>query len=302
LSRADPSKVIDALVAQSYENGWDPEKDLPWDAAIDPDRFEVPDTAALSASLPAYRRLGKAQKSWLKRRELASHLSCLAYGEQRAAVLAAETALIEPNQDPTAMWFLATLMADESKHFATLDRYLSKKAEASYAPTPSLEKVFAALTRARDYELNLFVGQVVLEGTAASLLSSLLIGVKEPLLRELLRRILRDEARHMKFAHLFAGSTMHAKMDPRRRRAMEEILFEAAVAGASCLLPLPVWDELDLDRKKCIPAAVNELKRRGVIRFYTHVIGRRLARRGFPADKLEQMLERMLEGRLRAAG
>jgi hypothetical protein len=301
LSRAEPSKAIDTLVAQAYENSWDPEKDLPWDAANDPDRFEVPDTAALSASLPAYRRLGKAQRAWLKRRELASHLSCLAYGEQRAAVLAAETALIEPNQDPTATWFLATLMADESKHFAVLDRYLSKKAEASYAPTPALEKVFAALTRARDFELNLFVGQVVLEGTAASLLSSLLLGVKEPLLREMLRRILRDEARHMKFAQLFSGS-MHAKIDPRRRRAMEEILFEAAVAGASCLLPLPVWDELDLDRRKCIPAAVGELKRRGVIRFYTHVVGRRLARRGFPAAKLEQMLERMLEGRLRAAG
>jgi hypothetical protein len=167
-----------------------------------------------------------------------------------------------------------------------------------YEPHPALESVFGALEELGDYELNLLVGQIVLEGTSASLLWSLCAGVGEPLLRGLLQRILRDEARHIRFAGACASV---ARPSTRRRRVMQEVLYRAAFAGAASLLATDVWQELGLGLVQCRSVAVDELARRGVLRFYTRVITRQLARRGFPTDELARRLERRLEVELRAA-
>ena len=45
-------------------------------------------------------------------------------------------------------------MADEAKHFAVLNRYLTEKLEAIYPAHPSLIAVFSALSEARDCLVN----------------------------------------------------------------------------------------------------------------------------------------------------
>lgn len=295
---ARPEQIA-LLVQRAYDDGWNPETDLAWQTSVEAASVEVPDRASLSSPLRDFKALSRDQQSWLKRCEMASHLSNLAFGEGRAATLAAETTLLCPEPDGSDTWFLGTLMADESKHQAVLSRYLREKLQIAYAPHPVLKEVFSELTHARDYGLNLFVGQVVLEGSAASLLTSLLMGMDEPLLKSILQRVMRDEARHMKFAWL-AGVPSLKEMSVNRRRRMENLLFEAAVAGAASLLPLRAWEDSGLDTRSCVPAAVDELIRRGIVRFYTRVMTAQLRRRGFPSERLEGKLDRLLESRLRS--
>lgn len=292
------AEVLAQLVRRAYAEAWDPEVDLAWDRRVEWDATSVPDRVSLLAATPACRRMAPRAREALKRREMASHLSALAYGEARAVPLAAQTALLLGPLPAEAAGFLGTLIADEAKHHATLSRYLSQKLRARYPPPALLERVLGALEAERDAGLNLLVGQVILEGSAASLLATLVTGVREPLLHDLLRRILRDEARHMRFVREVARPGPRHLVPGWRRRA-EAILFDACAAAAACLLAPAVWQEAGLDGPACRAAAVDELRRRGLVRFFARVAVGQVRRHGFPADRLERRLEDRLVARLR---
>ncbi len=289
---------ISSLAEHAAARPWAPDA-LPWESAVDWAAVSIPEGASVLARSDVVRAMSTSERARLRQREMASHLAALANGERKAVNLAAETVLLCPEEEVEQRWFLGTLLADESKHDLALHRFLSEKLAWTVRPHPVLDALFATLTEERDYELNLLAGQVVLEGAAASLLNGLLLGVDQPLLRELLRNIGRDEARHIRFAH--AVSAPLAEMSPARRRRMEEVLFEAAHAAVVSLVPDDAWEELGLDRGLARAASVDALRERGVLAFFTKVLARELGGRGFPADDLRASLERHLEARLRQA-
>ncbi len=292
--------AVERLVMLAHQHAWLP-ADLPWPE--EPSRaalaLEISDPACLVSRLPEFRKMSRPQREGLKRSELASHLGTLAFGEGRAVTLAGDTVLLSNPEDGLARWFLGTLLADEAKHFLVLRRYVEEVLQRRVHPHGPLEVVFQQLAAEHDYALNLLVGQVVLEGAAASLLSSLLLGTREPLLRELLKRIGRDEARHMRFAHL---AFVHSEeLTPARRRRMEEILFEAAYAALASLLAERTWEEFGLPRAHAREATLEALRERGVLTYYARVLARQLAQRGFPVEDLGHSLETRLAQRLREA-
>lgn len=282
----------------AYRHSWHPDA-LPWDRDQGQDVQSFPDAMSLLARTAAFQAMNRDQRLALKRSEFASHLSALADGERRATKLAGETVLLAPEDDADGQAFLGTLIADEAKHFSVLRRYVEAKLEHEMGPHPALEQVFNALYGEHDYALNLLVGQVVLEGAAASLLNSLLVVSREGLLRELLRRISRDEARHMRFAYL-ASALEHQELSRARRRRIEELLFEAAWAAAASLVAVPTWDEFDLPREEATDVTLEALRQRGVFAWYTRVVIRQLSRLGFPTARLARDIERHLEEKLRA--
>lgn len=285
------------LIEAAYAGAWAP-GELDWRRPVTWEDVHVPSMSSIIERDPQLAGLNREERADARRAEMGLHLSALAFGEDRATSLAAQTLLLAPEHATDQRWFLGTLIADEGKHFEVLRRYLDEKLHGYHTHNPALEVVFQALGETHDYDLNLFAGQVVLEGTATALLASLLGGVHEPLLRDLLRRVLRDEGRHMKFAYVVAAPSRH-DYPPSRRKRMDEVLFECAYAGAASLLTPSLWDALGLDRGEARRAAVDSLRERGVLRFYTRVVTQQLRRRQFPADELEKLLTRRLEQRLR---
>ncbi len=287
------------LLQTSYGRGWDPFVDPDWSSRVRLSQLELEDAGCVVSGLSVFPRLSKPQRRAAKRHEVISHLSSLADGEERAAVLAAETALIPPAGEdapgPAQTWFLAGLMADEAKHHAVLMHYLEHKVHRVYPPAPALAQAFSALHALHSFELNIIAGQLVLEATASALLTGMLLKIREPLLRTLLRLIMRDEARHMAFAYTITL--------PRRVSIAGEtrdILFEAAYAGAESLLGAPVWEALDLPLRRARREAARTLRERGVLLFFTRVIGETLRRRGYDTTELERLIEGDLEKRLAA--
>jgi hypothetical protein len=294
--QAEHSSVA-ALAERAGAQAWSPDA-LPWGDEVDWSSVGVPEKASILAGTPALRSMTASESAHARQREMASHLAALTIGESKAVGLAAETVLLCPEGAAEQRWFLGTLLADEAKHELGLRRFVEGKLGWRVRPHLELDAVFAELSRERDYELNLLAGQVVLEGAAATLLNGMLLGVEQPLLRELLRNVARDEARHIRFAHLV--STPIADVAPVRRRRMEEVLFEAAHAAVASLVPADTWDELGLDPAAARAASVDSLRARGVLAFFTKIVARELGLRGFPADDLGATLERNLEARLRS--
>ncbi len=290
---------VEGLLSHAHARAWDPFRDLDWHVVVDWRELELPDRSSLVSHFDVFPRLSRADRQAAKCLEMASHLSSLADGEQRAAELAAATSLLDP---PTQahLWFLSTLMADEAKHYAVLVHYLHEKVRMSFTPAPALSVVFAELRAAASFELNTIAGQLVLEATASALLAALLTAVREPLLHSLLRKIMRDEARHMTFARSlsFDGDSPRDRQLLTRRQA-RDLLFEAAYAGAASLLALEAWEHVGIPPRQSRPQAVETLKAKGVLDFYRRVVIEQLARQGYRTDTLAQQLEKGLEQRLR---
>jgi hypothetical protein len=294
-----PRGAVAALAAHAQQAAWQVEA-LPWEEAGEWEETEVPEGASLLASTPLLQGMSPAQAAGVRRLEMASHLAALSRGEQLAVGLAASTVLLCPPEAAEQRWFLGTLLADEAKHHLVLERYLAERMGGGPPPPPVLDVLFAELTREGDFALNLLAAQVVLEGAAASLLNALLVGVRQPLLRELLRHIGRDEARHMKFAHLVAGGPEALEgLSEARRRRMEEVLFEAAHAACASLMAAGAWGRMGLEPQAARQASVDALRARGVLDFFTRTVVRQLGLRGFPGESLGRTLSRHLEDRLR---
>jgi hypothetical protein len=290
--RSPPSPVT--LAEHAGSRSWSPEE-LAWDEAVD--AISVPHRVSLVS--PLLTRMTEEERAHARQLEVASHLGALADGERKAVALAAETVLLCPEARADVRWFLGTLLADEAKHDLVLHRFLTEKLRWKTPPHPALDRLFDALSREHDFDLNLLAGQVVLEGAAATLLNGMLLGVDQPLLREILRHIGRDEARHIRFAHTVCAPP--SELAPARRKRMEEVLFDAAHAALESLVPEDTWETLGLDRKAARVASVDALREHGIIAFFTKIVVRELTERGFGGEALRDALERHLEARLRSA-
>jgi hypothetical protein len=280
------------LASHAGSRSWSPDE-LAWD--VDVSSVSVPHRISLLS--PLLTRMTEGERARVRQLEVASHLGALADGERKAVALAAETVLLCPASKADVRWFLGTLLADEAKHDLVLHRFLSEKLAWKVRPHPVLDRLFDTLSRERDFDLNLLAGQVVLEGAAATLLNGMLLGVEQPLLREILRRIGRDEARHIRFAHVVCEPV--SEVSARRRKRMEEVLFDAAHAALESLVPEDTWETIGLDARQAREASVNALRERGVITFFTKIVVRELSERGFSGEALKEALEQHLEARLR---
>ena len=82
-----------------------------------------------------------------------------------------------------------------------------------------------------------FLGmQIMVEGVALGAFGTLYRETKEPLLKELLRNVIQDEARHVHYGVLALREHILGELSERERREREDWAFEVALLDAQ---PLP---------------------------------------------------------------
>jgi hypothetical protein len=281
-----------SLVDASLRNAWS-FHELPWHLDVDAERDGMPSKSFFADDLRAFRLMAPAQRRAFVFREACFHLSNLLAGERSGETLVAQVLVLTSRERPGHREFLAIMAMEEAKHFLALQRYLSEKAGALYPPCRRLRSALDAVEQCASPEVKLLVGQVVLEWTAASLVSTLLTQSREPLLAAILRANLRDEARHLAFSQelreplalAFAG---------RVPREMEDLVFESVRASAAALLAEPVWSELGLPARQMRKHALERLEKLGVLDRYRKLVPQQLERCGFPVERLQRRLGRDL--------
>jgi hypothetical protein len=88
-----------------------------------------------------------------------------------------------------------------------------------------------------------FLGmQIMIEGLALGAFGTLYRQTQEPLLRELLKRVIRDEVRHVHFGVLALRDHIHQLSDAERRER-EDWAFEVALLMRNRFLAYELYDE-----------------------------------------------------------
>ena len=121
-------------------------------------------------------------------------------GEQAALALCAQLVNMVP--EPETRFCLAGQIIDEARHVEVFGRYLDKLGvDAPF--NPPLEELIQRLLESDHYGEKIVGMQIFLEGIAVGLFQRFQRDSPDPLMRELITLVLRDESRHAGFGVIY---------------------------------------------------------------------------------------------------
>jgi hypothetical protein len=185
------------LYEKAKRDQWNATIQLPWDRSVEPESEIVPDTINPLKDYAPYRKLDAREKDRLRHAQISLQLSQFLHGEQGALIVASQLVGAVPWID--AKYYASTQTMDEARHVEVFSRYLREKLEWEWPITPSLKELLdAAITDSR-WDFKYLAMQIIIEGLAMAAFGNLFQLCKEPLLKELIHYVMRDESRHVAF-------------------------------------------------------------------------------------------------------
>ena len=214
------------LYCKATEAQWIAERDIDWDRPIDRDLFaSTPLGAAIPIEKTSYWKSLDEETVWeLSRRTAAFRLSNFLHGEQGALMVAAQLVNAVPHTD--AKFYAATQTMDEARHVEVFARYIEKLDEVRPIAAP-LKSVLDATLQTGDWLKKLVGMQIVVEGLALYSFRDMRNVTEEPLLKDLLTYVARDEARHHAYGVQYVSRCI-PELDDAQRTELEDFALEAS--------------------------------------------------------------------------
>jgi hypothetical protein len=154
-----------------------------------------------------------------------------------------------------AKLFQATQVVDEARHNEVLHRYVTLRLDGeTYPLAGNVREIFDTLLGTSAWYLKTIGLQLVAETFAVSLFRMLAESSKDAILRQVCRRILQDEARHMGFGMLSLPAVV-AEASSAERREMEDFAVWALNRTLRGIFPLAAYEDMGFDR-----ADIEEIK------------------------------------------
>ena len=242
------------LYEQAKRDQWNAATDIDWARPLEGDGGLIADDLVDIHGTRYWDRLSEAQRVELNRRVSQWRLSTLVHGEHGAMLVCSQ--LVENVRGQDAKLFQATQVVDEARHNEVLQRYLGLRLEGrTYPLAGNVKEIFDTLLGTSAWYLKTIGLQLVAETFAVSLFRMLAETSKDEVLREVCKRILQDEARHMGFGMLSLPAVVGEATEAERRE-MEDFAVWALVRTLTGIFPLPAYEEMGFSR-----ADIDDIKR-----------------------------------------
>jgi hypothetical protein len=234
------------LYEQAKRDQWNAATDIDWARPLQGDGGLIADELVDIYGTRYWDRLSEAERVELNRRVSQWRLSTLVHGEHGAMLVCSQ--MVENVFGQDAKLFQATQVVDEARHNEVLQRYLALRLDGrTYPLAGNVKEIFDTLLGTSAWYLKTIGLQLVAETFAVSLFRMLAETSKDEILREVCRRILQDEARHMGFGMLSLPAVVADATDAERRE-MEDFAVWALVRTLTGIFPLPAYEEMGFSR------------------------------------------------------
>jgi len=219
--------------------------DLPWHTSVDPldpERplipeeflsFEYIDELGIKLDKKERAKLGYSMSAWM--------LSQFLHGEQGALFAAAQ--VTEAVQFFDGKLYGATQVMDEGRHVEVFNRYLDTKLNKLYQINDNLFVIIDSLMTDGRWDMKFLGMQIMVEGLALGAFSTLYKQTKEPLLKELLKMVIQDEARHVHYGVCALREHFTKHLTDRERQEREDWAFEVALLMRNRFAAYEVYEE-----------------------------------------------------------
>jgi len=226
------------LYEKAKREQWNGTTQLPWDTPVDPEREIIPQAYNPLEDYGPYRKLSEREVKRLRHAQLAWQLSQFMHGEQGALLVASQLVGAVPRID--AKLYAATQAMDEARHVEVFSRYLQEKIDWQWPINPNLKELLDMILLDRRWDFKYLGMQILVEGLAMAAFGNMFRLAQEPLARELVRYVMKDESRHVAFGVLSLRGH-YADMDDGERREREDFVAEACSLMRDRLLAEEVW-------------------------------------------------------------
>ncbi|MDC0746368.1 ferritin-like domain-containing protein [Polyangium mundeleinium] len=219
--------------------------DLPWNTSVDPLNPEIPIIPEEFLSFDDIEDLGikldKNERLKLSYSMCAWMLSQFLHGEQGALFAAAQ--VTEAVQFFDGKLYGATQVMDEGRHVEVFNRYLDTKLNKLYQINDNLFVIIDSLMTDGRWDMKFLGMQIMVEGLALGAFSTLYKQTKEPLLKELLKMVIQDEARHVHYGVCALREHFTKHLTERERQEREDWAFEVALLMRNRFAAYEVYEE-----------------------------------------------------------
>ncbi len=256
---------LNRLYEKSKTSMWNGETDLPWDTVVDqeavvmanaggnigPDSgIDVSGTPMAKWSEKEWIQFGVESQNWT--------LSQFMHGEQGALVCTAKIVETVPWID--AKYYAATQVMDEARRVEVFAKYLDTKLTGHYPVNAHLKMLLDDIIGDSRWDMTYLGMQIMVEGLALAAFGFIHQMTTEPLLKQLLRYVMSDEARHVAFGVL-SLQEYYKELDSKELRERQEFAFEAAVRMRDRFLQQEVWDRMGISPKVAVPLVLQAPER-----------------------------------------
>ena len=252
--------ALERLYEKAKKSQWNAETDIDWSIEVDPERVlsfltdgkgeSIPRSVREHPDLPMRRwnekewtRFGVESLNW--------RLSQFLHGEQGALVCTAKIVETVPWID--AKYYAATQVMDEARHVEVFGRYLDTKLDGRYPINPHLRMLLDDIIADSRWDMTYLGMQIMVEGLALAAFGFLHNFADDPLLKQILRYVMADEARHVAFGVL-SLKEFYNGLTEAEIRERQEFAFEAALRMRDRLLQQEVWHTMGVDVRTAVKA------------------------------------------------
>jgi len=245
------------LYEKAKTSQWNGETDLDWSTGVDQEAITAqvvgtePNWALLGVDVAGtpLERWGRTEWLEFNMEQQNWMLSQFMHGEQGALLCTAKIVETVPWID--AKYYAATQVMDEARHVEVFARYLDTKLSGHYPLNVHLGLLLDDILADSRWDMTYLGMQVMVEGLALAAFGYLQALTPEPLLKQLLRYVMSDEARHVAFGVLSLRE-YYAELSDAELRERQEFAFEAALRMRDRLLAAEVWERMGADPRQVI--------------------------------------------------
>ena len=256
---------LDKLYEKAKKSQWNGATDLPWETPVDQEKAAV-EAYRLGAtgplSNPALDLSGTplalwGEKEWVELNMNYQNwmLSQFMHGEQGALLCTAKIVETVPWID--AKYYAATQVMDEARHVEVFSRYLDTKLSGHFQLNGHLGMLLDDIIADSRWDMTYLGMQIMVEGLALAAFGFIAQTTEEPLLRQLLRYVMADEARHVAFGVL-SLQEIYSGMTQVEIRERQEFAFEAALRMRDRMQAQEVWARMGVAPKVAASIAAQD--------------------------------------------
>jgi hypothetical protein len=245
--------ALNRLYEKAKTSMWNGETDLPWETPVDQEQvvannalasggfdsgIDVSGTPMESWDEVQWLQFGVESQNWM--------LSQFMHGEQGALICTAKIVETVPWID--AKYYASTQVMDEARHVEVFAKYLDTKLSGHYPINAHLKMLLDDIVNDSRWDMTYLGMQIMVEGLALAAFGFMHQMTTEPLLKQLLRYVMSDEARHVAFGVL-SLKEYYEELTDAEMLERQEFAFEAAVRMRDRFLQQEVWDRMGIDPK-----------------------------------------------------
>ena len=234
------------LYEKAKRDQWNSTTLLKWDTQVEPENEIIPDAVNPLKDFGPYRKLDKKERSRVRHAQISLQLSQFLHGEQGALIVASQLVGGVPWID--AKYYAGTQTMDEARHVEVFSRYLHEKLEWEWPITESLKELLDTTIQESRWDFKYLGMQILIEGLAMAAFGSLYQMAREPLIKELLKYVMKDESRHVAFG-VVSLKGYYEDMKPSELADREDFIIYASELMRNRLVGSQIADAMGWDEE-----------------------------------------------------